>query len=464
MALGTFKREAAVPFSSEVLCARTRAQSALRYREHNPRRGDDGQDRATHTEQLSVRPRQARDSGCEQHAIGNSHRAGEGHVTQEPHYLVDALVAAELSTDEESAHPLAQFGFGLRRVLQAHETPRGRPLAHILVGTSGNRTAPTFVRAQERLGEREMHPFHETGVRRRIGMSAGIRLIGSRDSLVHPADARRLLLRLHRRAVRDADDPAHGTGQAPYRILAVAREVVHTGHRAGMKRLDEQRPDACDEGRGSRVDRPDRAPVGKVPVVVAVGDITHPLRRAVWIARERGEQPRAKCGTFHRSSVPRRPDAGATRGQLSDLPTHEAFQPSGYIRHLPGDLGVRVTAPSGYRVSSVTASNHGAPDITVTERDGAYWLSSTEAWNYFWNPAFTVTLEELPDLVRPQVALISPTTAGPFQALSVRGDATDNKGLQRIVANIYKDGKLVKSTQSAERHCERDAQRHGDAA
>lgn len=130
--------------------------------------------------------------------------------------------------------------------------------------------------------------------------------------------------------------------------------------------------------------------------------------------------------------------------------TYEAFQPSGYIRHLPGDLGVRVTAPVGYRVSAVTASDHGEPDITVTERDGAYWFASTEAWNYFWNPAFTVTLEELPDTVRPQVALISPTTAGPFQALSVQVDATDNKGLQRIVANIYKDGKLVTSTQSAQ--------------
>jgi hypothetical protein len=35
---GTFEREAAVPFSSEVLCARTRAESALRYREHEARR------------------------------------------------------------------------------------------------------------------------------------------------------------------------------------------------------------------------------------------------------------------------------------------------------------------------------------------------------------------------------------------------------------------------------------------
>lgn len=101
--------------------------------------------------------------------------------------------------------------------------------------------------------------------------------------------------------------------------------------------------------------------------------------------------------------------------------TYEAFQPSGYIRHLPGDLGVRVTAPAGYRVWAVTASNHGEPDITVTERDGAYWFSSTEAWNYFWNPAFTVTLEELPDTVRPQVAL-------PDGAYTVKYNAQDLAG------------------------------------
>ncbi|MBT2483388.1 MULTISPECIES: hypothetical protein [unclassified Microbacterium] len=127
--------------------------------------------------------------------------------------------------------------------------------------------------------------------------------------------------------------------------------------------------------------------------------------------------------------------------------TYEAFQPSGYVRHLPGELGVRVTPPAGFQVAEVTAGDVNA--FTVTERDGAYWFSSTQVLNYFWNPAFTVTLEPVPDKHKPTATLVSPTTAGPFRALSVQVDATDDTGLTRIVANIYKDGTLVKSTQSA---------------
>lgn len=54
----------------------------------------------------------------------------------------------------------------------------------------------------------------------------------------------------------------------------------------------------------------------------------------------------------------------------------------------------------------------------------------------------------IPDTVKPEVTLVSPTSAGPFPQLSVRVDATDDAGLKRIVANIYKDGTLVKSTQT----------------
>lgn len=54
-----------------------------------------------------------------------------------------------------------------------------------------------------------------------------------------------------------------------------------------------------------------------------------------------------------------------------------------------------------------------------------------------------------PDETRAQVSLVSPTTAGPFRQLHVRVDATDNAGLRRIVANIYQNGRLVRSTQSA---------------
>jgi hypothetical protein len=53
------------------------------------------------------------------------------------------------------------------------------------------------------------------------------------------------------------------------------------------------------------------------------------------------------------------------------------------------------------------------------------------------------------DTVKPEVTLVSPTAAGPFQALAVQVDASDDRGLSQIVANVYKDAKLVKSTQSA---------------
>lgn len=52
------------------------------------------------------------------------------------------------------------------------------------------------------------------------------------------------------------------------------------------------------------------------------------------------------------------------------------------------------------------------------------------------------------DTARPEVVLVSPATAGPFQTLQLQVDATDVAGLERIVANIYADGELVRSTQS----------------
>ena len=53
------------------------------------------------------------------------------------------------------------------------------------------------------------------------------------------------------------------------------------------------------------------------------------------------------------------------------------------------------------------------------------------------------------DITRPVVTLVAPTAAGPSPDLSLRVDATDDVGLSKIVANIYRDGRLVKSTQTA---------------
>jgi hypothetical protein len=78
-------------------------------------------------------------------------------------------------------------------------------------------------------------------------------------------------------------------------------------------------------------------------------------------------------------------------------------------------------------------------EFTVTKTDaGQKWV--TEA-------GVEPPVEE-PDTTRPEVRLVSPAAFGPFRELSVQVDATDDRGLQRIVANIYQDGKLVKSTQS----------------
>ncbi|MET0735141.1 MAG: alpha/beta hydrolase domain-containing protein [Microbacterium sp.] len=54
-----------------------------------------------------------------------------------------------------------------------------------------------------------------------------------------------------------------------------------------------------------------------------------------------------------------------------------------------------------------------------------------------------------PDVTKPETVLVAPTTAGPYPSLTIQLDATDNRGLKRIVANVYRNGTLVKSTQTA---------------
>ncbi|KAA9084138.1 rhamnogalacturonan lyase family protein [Microbacterium radiodurans] len=54
-----------------------------------------------------------------------------------------------------------------------------------------------------------------------------------------------------------------------------------------------------------------------------------------------------------------------------------------------------------------------------------------------------------PDTERPTVALSAPASAGPFAHLDLEVTASDAGGLAKIVANVYRDGQLVRSTQSA---------------
>ncbi|GAA3909196.1 hypothetical protein [Microbacterium invictum] len=81
----------------------------------------------------------------------------------------------------------------------------------------------------------------------------------------------------------------------------------------------------------------------------------------------------------------------------------------------------------------------------AASRDYIEYEIETFARPFFRGDVYT----PMPDTTRPTATLTSPTVAGPFQTLSLRVDATDDRGLGRIVANIYRDGVLVKSTQTA---------------
>lgn len=86
------------------------------------------------------------------------------------------------------------------------------------------------------------------------------------------------------------------------------------------------------------------------------------------------------------------------------------------------------------RNGTVVVGGGGSATTTATDAQTA---------DRFW------TLTEVSDTTRPTVSLASPTSAGPFSALDIQVDAADDRGLAKIVANIYRDGTLVKSTQTA---------------
>lgn len=80
-------------------------------------------------------------------------------------------------------------------------------------------------------------------------------------------------------------------------------------------------------------------------------------------------------------------------------------------------------------------------------QDAGIFSTSHDASRSAINVFSDVAIER--DTVKPQVTLVAPATAGPTSALAVQLDATDDRGLSHIVANVYQGGTLVKSTQSA---------------
>ena len=88
-----------------------------------------------------------------------------------------------------------------------------------------------------------------------------------------------------------------------------------------------------------------------------------------------------------------------------------------------------------------TAGSYEASDPSAF---GAYpsWEGNLAAWQ------IVDVLRSAPEKVKPTVTLARPSSSKPVKKLEIQVDATDNRGLARIVANIYRGSKLVKSTQT----------------
>lgn len=118
------------------------------------------------------------------------------------------------------------------------------------------------------------------------------------------------------------------------------------------------------------------------------------------------------------------------------------------------DLSTLLTKTEGRNPKTLTAAS--VATLTAATQNAHAVLAAapttaeiSDAYNGVLHATVGLQRKPVPDTERPKVTLVTPTTAGPFPALTIRVNATDNKGLQRIVANIYKDGTLFKSTQTA---------------
>ncbi|AQP46622.1 hypothetical protein BW730_02810 [Tessaracoccus aquimaris] len=114
-------------------------------------------------------------------------------------------------------------------------------------------------------------------------------------------------------------------------------------------------------------------------------------------------------------------------------------------------------APGAVDLSQTAADRAaGYAKRTVDEGYGAlvtYNLTSRNQQDYI--SGLTVPMKglkavykQVPDTTKPSVTLVQPTDAGPSTQLSLQVSATDDRGLKRIVANIYRGDRLVKSTQT----------------
>lgn len=80
-------------------------------------------------------------------------------------------------------------------------------------------------------------------------------------------------------------------------------------------------------------------------------------------------------------------------------------------------------------------------NLTATNQEDYLTAITTALWG-----KRTVYRQDVPDTESPQATLVSPAGNGPVKALHIQVDASDNRGLKRIVADVYRRGRLVRST------------------
>ncbi|MFG6444356.1 LPXTG cell wall anchor domain-containing protein [Microbacterium sp. P07] len=124
---------------------------------------------------------------------------------------------------------------------------------------------------------------------------------------------------------------------------------------------------------------------------------------------------------------------------------------NGYVFLLPGEFGVRVTAPAGYSVDEVTAVSSGGniDPIPVTARDGAYWIKTTDASTYTSNPTFTVTLAELPTADLRVASFDDRYADGVFDATKLAKDGRYDEKNSRVRQLVTAQGAVFSPTPAA---------------
>lgn len=101
--------------------------------------------------------------------------------------------------------------------------------------------------------------------------------------------------------------------------------------------------------------------------------------------------------------------------------------------------------------ANTNADEHLAFEVPAGAKTAQFRFHYTGTNSAFWVvDRVALGQEAAPvDTTKPLATLVAPTVAGPTPSTTLRVEATDDLGLKRIVANIYKDGTLIKSTQTA---------------